>query len=283
MHCYVELAKPRLTALALVAALVGFLMASYGPIDWVRALVMLAGSALVGAGGNALNQWYERDTDALMRRTAMRPLPTRRLQPARALAFGVASSVIGVAVLAVFVNALAALLAAITCISYVGLYTPMKRSSALCTLVGAVPGAMPPLIGWAAARGSLSLEAWMLFAIVFLWQLPHFLAIAWLYQDDYAHGGLKMLPLVDFGETRTARQIVLYSVALLPASLLPVMIGLSGRVYFWSALIVGLWFIATALLAAWLRTRVAARRLFISSISYLPLVMVMMVADKGVW
>jgi len=176
---------------------------------------------------------------------------------------------------------LAAGLGVLTLISYVGIYTPLKRITPLCTLVGAVPGAMPPLIGWAAAVGALSVEAWILCAVLFLWQLPHFLAIAWMYRDDYAAAGFRMLPVIDAEGSRTGRQMVLYALALLPASLLPTLVGLSGPVYFCAALAVGAWFVALALLAAWSKSLASARRLFLGSIGYLPLMLLLMVLDRG--
>ncbi len=277
---FLELTKPRLTAMALVATLVGFLMASRGQVDWLRAAIVVLGAALVGGGGNALNQWYERDVDALMRRTQMRPLPTQRLAPRDALIFGLALSVAGVAIFAVAINALTACLAAATVVSYVCCYTPLKRVTSLCTLVGAVPGALPPLIGWAGACGSLGAQAWMLFGILFLWQLPHFLAIAWVYRDDYERAGFRMAPSFGLGEWGTARQMVVYTLALLTASLLPTIAGLNGPIYFAGAFAVGVWFVAAAVTAASSRSDASARRLFLSSIAYLPVLFVFMLVDR---
>ncbi len=279
---FVELTKPRLTALAVMATMVGFVMASGRPCAWSTLLITVIGAAFVGGGGNAMNEWYERDADARMRRTQMRPLPTKRLTPLEAEWFAIILSLVGVAVLWL-AHPLAAWLGVVTWISYVAIYTPLKRVTALCTLVGAVPGALPPLIGWAAARGEISLGGVVLFAILFLWQLPHFLAIAWMYQDDYARAGFRMLPLIDFGQDSTARQVVLYSIALLPASLVPTMIGLSGSRYFYATLIIGLWFIKTAVVAAWRRSPASARQLFLGSIGYLPIVLSAMVLDRGLW
>jgi len=277
---YFELTKPRLTALALLTTAAGFLIGAVWPLDLGLLIQTLVGAALVGAGANALNQWAERDADALMRRTKSRPLPSGRLKPIEALVFGLVASGCGIAALTLWVNRLTALLALMILVSYVGIYTPLKRKTALCTLAGAIPGAMPPLIGWAAARGALSLEAWVLFAIVFFWQLPHFLAIAWLYRDDYARAGFQMLPVLDPDGTSTARQMVLYGLALLPTSLLPTMLGVAGPLYFAGALGVGVWFLMTTLLAARSRSHALANRLFLASVGYLPVVLVLMVVDK---
>ncbi|MBI3087325.1 MAG: protoheme IX farnesyltransferase [Candidatus Omnitrophica bacterium] len=277
---YLELTKPRLTALALIAAGVGFFMGARHPLDGWPFISTLLGAALVGGGGNALNQWMERDADALMRRTQRRPLPTNRLQPAEARRFGILLSVLGVVVLSMTTHALSAALAALTLASYLGAYTPLKRRTPLCTLVGAVPGASPPLIGWAAARGSLSLDAWVLFAILFLWQLPHFLAIAWVHRDDYARAGFRMLPVLDPDGASTARQMVLYGAALLPISLLPTVLGTAGAVYFVGAGAVGLWFVAMTVAAARARSETVSQRLFLASVSYLPVVLGLMVLDR---
>ncbi len=277
---YLELTKPRLTALALLAAGVGFLMGTSGPVNVMRLVTLLIGSALVGGGANALNQWMERDADALMRRTQSRPLPTGRLGPAQALLFGLALVAGGIVALALWVNGLAAALAALTVCLYVGVYTPMKRVTSLCTLLGAIPGAMPPLMGWAAARASLSLEAWVLFALLFVWQLPHFLAIALAHREEYARAGFRMLPVVDPDGASTARQILLYGLALLPISLLPTLLGVTGAWYFLGAAILGVWFIGMAISAVRVRSTAIAHRLFLASIGYLPALLTLMVIDK---
>jgi len=277
---YLALTKPRLTLLALLATGVGFLMGSVGTFDWWRFLWTFLGAALVGAGGNTLNQWLERDADALMQRTRLRPLPAGRLQPVEALVAGVVASGLGLVILGHLVNALASTLAGLTLLTYVGLYTPLKRTTALCTLVGAIPGAMPPLIGWAGARGSLSLEAWVLFAMLFLWQLPHFLAIAWVHREDYARAGFQMLPIVDPDGASTARQIVLYGLALVVISLLPTVLGVAGPLYFVGAATAGLWFLSSAVSAARHRSCAVAHRLFLTSVGYLPAVLSLLVLDK---
>ena len=278
---YLGLTKPRLTALALVATGVGFGMGSASPLDCLRFPPPLVGAALVGAGAGALNQWAERDADALMRRTQLRPLPAGRLSPIDALWFGLVASGLGVGVLWLLVNCVAGLLAVVTLVTYLGLYTPLKRKTSVCTLIGAIPGAMPPLIGWAAARGELGLEAWLLFAILFLWQLPHFLAIALVHRDDYARAGFRILPVVDEEGSSTTRQMVLYALALLPVSLLPTMVGLTGACYFVGAFGAGLWLLASALTTARWRSRDAAMRQFLVSVGYLPMVLFLMVLDKA--
>ena len=243
---FVELTKPRITFLVLVTTAVGYALgvgASFHPAVFVALLV---GTALVSGGASALNQWAERDADARMTRTASRPLPSGRLAPADALVFGLAISALGLVVLAGAVNRLSATLALVSISSYVLAYTPLKRVTSLCTVVGAVPGAIPPMIGWAAARGSLDREAWALFAVLFLWQLPHFLSIAWIYRDDYARAGFPMLPVIEPDGMSTGRQSIVYAAALVPLSLAPTLIGLAGRLYFAGALVLGLAFLYLA-------------------------------------
>jgi len=276
---YIALTKPRLTLLAVVSAVVGFLMAARPPA-WGLLLQTLIGSALVGAGANALNQWLERDADALMRRTQHRPLPAGRLSPRAARTFGWACSALGVAWLALTTTPLAGALGLLTIAIYVGVYTPLKRVTSLCTLAGAVPGALPPLIGWAAASGTLSAGAWALFAILFLWQLPHFLALAWIHREDYARAGFRMLPVLDPDGAITGRQMVLYGLALIPASLFPTILGVAGPYYFFGAALAGLWFLSVTVMAACRPSSALAGRVFTASISYLPVVLGLMVIDR---
>ncbi len=278
---YLELTKPRLTALALVTAAVGYALGARHSMDWGRVGAMLLGAALAGGGANALNQWWERDADALMNRTKSRPLPAGRLAPPSALAFGLAMAALGCGWLALTVNGLTAWLAALTVSSYVLIYTPLKRRTSLCTLAGAIPGALPPLIGWAAARGALPPAAWLVGAIVFLWQLPHFLAIAWVYREEYAKAGFRMLPVVEPDGLSTARQMVLYAAALLVTSLLPVAYGLAGLWYFLGALAAGIWLCAVTISAARTRSPAVATRLFLTSVGYLPILLSLLVADRG--
>ena len=278
---YYELTKPRMNFLVLVTAALGFYMAARGWGQWATFLHAMLGTFLTAGGAAALNQYLERDLDARMPRTANRPLPAGRVGPVEALAFGVALTAAGVLYLALLVNPLTAALGAITLGTYVFLYTPMKRWTTLCTIVGAVPGAIPPMMGWTAAAGELSPPAWALFGILFFWQLPHFLAIAILYRDDYAAGGFKMLPVVDEGLSFTGRQIVLWGLALIPVSLTPVMMGMAGATYFAAAVVLGLGFWAAGIRCAATRgERADARRLFFVSIIYLPLLVAVMVGDK---
>jgi protoheme IX farnesyltransferase len=277
---YFELTKPRLTILAVLATWVGARMAVQGSLPPSVLWGALLGAALVGGGGNALNEWLEAEPDAQMARTRSRPLPSGRVSSVGALLFGGACSVVGVAVLFWSVNPLTGWLGLATLVSYVGLYTPLKRVTSLCTLVGAIPGAMPPLIGWAAARGSLALEAWVLFALVFVWQLPHFLAIGWVHRADYARAGFRILSVVDPEGCSTARHMVLYGVALLPISVLPAVLKLSGPFYCFGAIAVGAWFLSTAVIAARARALAPASRVFLASLGYLPTVLLLLVLDR---
>ncbi len=280
LGAYWQLTKPRVTMMALLTTAVGFLMGSTVFTDTWRLLPTLFGAWLVGGGASALNQWYEREADVLMERTKGRPLPSGRLQPRAALIFGTASVVTGLISLWFLTNQMATWCALMTAVIYVGVYTPMKRRSSFCTLVGAIPGALPPLIGWTAASGTFSLEAWVLFAILFLWQLPHFLAIAWVHQEDYRQAGFRMLPVIDPSGESTARQMVVYGLALLLTSLFPTILGITGPIYFVAAFILGSWLLLTTLKAAPRPSSVVAHHLFFASVGYLPLVLFVMVVDK---
>lgn len=277
---YLELTKPRVTLMVVLTMAFGFYLGSSGAMDWVKLVHALLGTALVAGGTSALNQYWEREIDAKMLRTKNRPLPTGRLRPAEALAFSVAISMIGILQLLIMVNALTALLAATTLISYVFLYTPLKQKNSLSTIVGAIPGALPPLGGWTAARNALSVEGWILFAILFIWQLPHFLAIAWIYRDDYRRGGLPMLTVVDPGGDSAGRQIISNCLALLPVSLLPTLVGMAGRLYFVGALALSLFFLGCGIAVMRYRTNVTVRRLLHASLLYLPLLLALMALDK---
>lgn len=267
---WLELTKPRITMMVVFTALVGFVTAASGSPWTGLLLAALVGTGLVAGGASAINQVLERDTDALMHRTRTRPIPAGRIRAGEASLFGALLTVAGLALLATLAGSLAALVALSTWASYLFLYTPLKRRSHLATLVGAVPGALPPVIGWAAASGRLEPGAFILFAIVFLWQIPHFLAIAWLYRDDYERGGLKVLPVIDREGRLTGRQAVLHSVALLVVSLAPVAAGLGGPLYLAGALVLGVGLTAAALQLARVRSLVAARYLFLASVLYLP-------------
>lgn len=277
---YYELTKPRMNALVVVTTAVGYYMAASGWSDWARLIHTIVGTALTAAGASVLNQYVERDLDAKMPRTAVRPLPAGRVSPVEALGLGVMLSAVGVLYLVTLVNPLAAMLAVLTLGTYVFLYTPLKTRTSLCTVAGAVPGAIPPMIGFAAVHGVLTPGAWALFGILFIWQLPHFLAIAILYRDDYARGGMKMLPVIDPGGAITGRQIVLWSLALIPVSLVPSVVGLAGVAYFAAAALLGIAFLAFAVRCALTGSRADARRLFLASIIYLPVLLGMMMASK---
>jgi protoheme IX farnesyltransferase len=275
-----ELTKPGITGLVLVTTVVGFYLATPGSPDPLLALHALFGTGLLAAGTNALNQFAERDIDAGMKRTRDRPLPAGRLSPAAALVFSAGISLVGAVHLALFVNPLTAVLGATALVIYIFVYTPLKRVTPLCTVVGAVPGAIPPMMGWTAVRGELDLAALVLFGIVFLWQMPHFYAIAWLYRQDYARAGFPMLPVVEGGDERTARQIVIYTAALLAVSMLTTVLGLTGALYLFGSISLGLAFLGLGVSLAVQRDGVGARRLFFGSIVYLPVLLVLMVVDK---
>jgi protoheme IX farnesyltransferase len=277
---YADLFKARLTFLVLLTTLVGFYLGFRGSVNYLLMLHALAGTALIAAGASALNQLIERDYDSKMRRTQNRPLPSGRLQPQTVLIVGSSCAVIGLVYLALAVNPITALLGACSFISYVFIYTPLKRVTWLNTAVGAIPGALPPLMGWTAARGELTSEGWALFAILAFWQLPHFLAIAWIYRDEYAKAGFQMLPVIDPQGHRTARQAVSHTLGLLPISLCPYLFKLTGTIYLAGALILGLAFIWFAIQFARQLTIARARQLFYVSILYLPLLLVLMVLDK---
>lgn len=273
-----ELSKARLSFLVLMTTLVGFLLGWRGPMDYTLLAATLLGTALSAAGASALNQWLERDLDALMSRTSDRPLPARRMHPSDALLFGLLASGSGVAILAFFANPLTAILAGLTIIIYAALYTPLKRLTELNTLVGAIPGALPPLLGWTAATDHMGLGGWILFLILWFWQMPHFLAIAWLYRDQYAAAGFKMLSTRDPEGWLTALQALVYSVALLAISLLPGLIGMASPYYFFAALALGAVMIYLSVIFLRNKTNASARHLFFASIIYLPLLLGALIA-----
>jgi heme o synthase len=277
---FADLFKARLTFLVLLTTLVGFYLGSKGSLDGVLMAHTVLGTALVAAGASALNQLWERRFDACMRRTQSRPLPSGRLQPGTVLRLGWAAAGVGLVYLALVVNLETSLIGAATLFIYVFVYTPLKRVTWLNTAVGAVPGGLPPLMGWVAARGHLTAEGWVLFGILALWQIPHFMAIAWIYRDEYAKAGFKMLPVLDPDGSRTGRQAVIHTLALLPVSLAPVWLNLTGRVYFAGVLVLGLAFIVCAVQFSRHLTLSGARRLFYVSIIYLPLLLSLMVLDK---
>lgn len=282
MKNYIELTKPRITWLILMSTAVGYYFGLRG--GEFRLLVLfhaLLGTGLLASGTATLNEWYEREADARMRRTCGRPIPSGRVSPTGALVFGILLSIAGFLDLVLAVNLVSALWGIATLASYLFLYTPLKQRTPHATTVGAFPGAMPPLIGFAAAAGSLTAEAWILFAILFLWQFPHFLSIAWMYREDYGRAGIKMLPVVEPDGRATARQIVLCSVLLIPASLAPSFIGMTGRVYLFAALALGLVFLYASVRVAFDRTAAQARRVLLASVVYLPVLYGFLVFDRS--
>jgi protoheme IX farnesyltransferase len=278
---FVALTKPRVVVMVLLTTFVGYYLAATDLTDYARLVHTLVGTALAAAGTLALNQFLEREVDGQMLRTRGRPLPDGRLQPAAALVFGALITVSGVSYLALAVGTRCAAVTAATALLYLFAYTPLKRVSPLCMVIGAVPGALPPVTGWVAARGDLAPGAGVLFAILFLWQLPHTLAIARLYRDDYARAGIQVLPVVDPLGASTERQIVAGCLALLAVGLLPTLVGLAGPLYFFGALGLGAMFLACGLAQAVAPSAVAARRLLLASVLYLPLLLALMALDKA--
>ena len=277
---YIQLTKPRITFLVVLTTLIGFLMALRGSTDLFLLLNTLMGTALVAMGASALNMVLEWEADGRMRRTESRPIPSGRLGIPQSIAFGGAISIVGIIQLLLFVNLLTSLLATLTLGLYLFAYTPLKRRTSLCTLIGAVPGAIPPVMGWTAVTGSISFQAWWLFAILFLWQLPHFLSIAWLYREDYARGGFPMLPVLDPEGVRTSRHIILETLALMAVSLMPSLFGMTGSVYMAGALLLGGGFLIMSLRLSRSKSNAAARRLLLTSVIYLPLLLTLMVLDR---
>lgn len=279
---FYELTKPRMNFLVVITTMVGYYMAGRDKHDWPLLLSALVGTALTAAGASVLNMYIERDLDKNMPRTRNRPLPAGRVQPIEALAYGVGLSITGVTVLSFFVNPLTAILGATTLLTYLFVYTPMKRFTSLNTVVGAIPGAIPPMMGWTAATGVLSIEAIALFAILFIWQMPHFLAIAIMYKNDYAAGGFVMLPNEDNENlSMTTRQILLYGLAMIPVSIVPSMVGLCGPAYFTAAVLLGIAYLTFGVSVAATRSRTDAKKLFFASIIYLPLLLAAMMFDRA--
>ena len=279
MKDYIELTKPRITWLIVMSTAIGYYFGHSGAWSIWQVAHTLFGTALVASGTAALNQWYERDADRHMRRTQARPLPAGRLQPHQALLFGIALALVGGLELGLFVNWLTAALGITTLAMYLFVYTPLKQKTWWSTTVGAIPGAMPPLIGYAAAANGLRAEAYVLGAILFLWQFPHFYAIAWMYREDYSRAGICMLPVVEPDGESTARQILLYSVLLIPISLLPKWMGMTGSIYLVGALALGLFFLYSGIRVSMERTKVRARGVLLASVVYLPVLYVLMVLD----
>ncbi len=276
---YLELTKPRVTVMIFLVTIAAFRLGSPAQTDGWRLLWTVAGVGLLAGGIFSLNQYIERDIDAVMRRTGMRPLPRGELKPREALRFGLALTILGVAMLGLLVNALSALLAVFTLVGYLFVYTPLKTRTPYCTLAGAFPGAMPPLLGWAAARGQMGVEAWALFAVLFFWQFPHFHAIARLYREDYERAGVRMLPVIEASGNRTGWQILLTALLLVPASVAPALLGLTGSLYLGGAVLLSLWFLYYGVQSFRVASPRQAQRLLGASIVYLPALFLLMVLD----
>ena len=280
VHAYVALTKPDVSFLVLITTAAGYYMGAGEPVNWLHMLHTIFGTMLIAGGTAALNHYIERDSDRLMRRTVTRPLPSGVLKPRQALTYGIALSIAGALYLYFAAGFLPAALGAATCLSYLLAYTPLKKRTVWATFIGAFPGAIPPMIGWAAATGRLDLGAWLLFAILFFWQFPHFHAIAWMYREDYARAGILMLPVVDPEGKRTFRQIVVTAVALIGVSLLPAIAGLAGMVYFFGALALSVGLLQVCLWAASAKTNLRAKWLMHATVLHIPLLLALMVYDK---
>jgi protoheme IX farnesyltransferase len=280
LNAFYELTKPRITFLIVLMAAAGFVLGTPNRINFVMLTHTIIGITLLCSGVSTLNQYIERQLDGLMRRTASRPLPARKLTAMQALLFGVGLCFLAELYLAVLVNPLTAALGITVIISYVFLYTPLKTRTSFSTIIGAFPGAMPPLMGWTAASNELHIGAVVLFAIQFFWQFPHFLAIAWMYREDYARAGIKMLPVLEDDGSITARQMILYTLTLIPVSLLPTLMGFAGLIYFVGALVLGLLFLACSFRVAMTKSRQDAKRLLMASVFYLPILFVLMILNQ---
>jgi protoheme IX farnesyltransferase len=277
---YLALTKPDVSFLVVMTTVAGYALGTRGPLDWLRMAHTVFGTTLIAAGTSALNHYFERDTDALMRRTASRPLPSGQLSPREAFWFALLLLGFGTLYLALATNALATLLGVATSVLYLCAYTPLKRRTTLATFVGAFPGAVPPLIGWAAARGTLNIEAWFLYAVLFLWQFPHFDAIAWVYREDYKRAGIQMLPVVDPEGRRTFREILITAALLVPISLLPAVTGLAGARYFFGAVVLGIMLVEVCLWAAASKTNFRAKWLMHATVLHLPVLLGLLIYDK---
>lgn len=277
---YLALTKPDVSFLVVLTTAAGFYMGSRGPLDIAHLAHTVFATTLLAAGTSALNQYVERGVDAKMRRTASRPLPSGQVRPAEALWLGVGLAVVGAFYLLLASGALACFLGVFTCLSYLGIYTPLKSRTTWATFVGAFPGAIPPMIGWVAATGSLSKGAWLLFAILFLWQFPHFDAIAWIYREDYSRAGVRMLPVVDRTGARTFRQILFTAAVLVPASLLPAIVGLAGVRYFFGALVLSMLLVQVCLWAAASKSNLRAKWLMHATVAHIPVLLGLMMFDK---
>jgi protoheme IX farnesyltransferase len=284
IKAYLELTKPRITWLILMSTGIGFifgLAAAPGAFSWLTLFHTLCGTALIASGTAALNQWFESDADANMQRTRQRPIPSGRVRRTSALFFAVALSVLGFVQLTALVNPLTGALGLFTLASYIGIYTPMKRRSPHATTIGAIPGAMPPLIGFAASAGSLTWGAAALFAILFVWQFPHFYAIAWMYREDYGRAGIRMLPVVEPDGESTSRRILGFLVLLIPVSLAPTLLGMTGTIYLTGAILLGLYFLRSGVQVFRDRSLLRARAVLLASVLYLPALYGLMLLDRA--
>jgi protoheme IX farnesyltransferase len=277
---YIALTKPRITWLILMSTGVGYFFGARGGWHWLTLIHTIIGTGLIASGTAALNQWYERAADAKMKRTQMRPLPSGRISATNALVFAILISVAGFIELFLAVNALTGWLGLFTLLSYLFVYTPLKQRSPHSTTIGAIPGAMPPLIGYAAASGTLTWDAWILFAILFVWQFPHFYAIAWMYREDYERAGIRMLPVVEPDGESTARRILLYSLILIPISMVPKFLSMTGNLYLVGAVALGLLFLYAAVRVSFDRSRLQARRVLLASVIYLPVLYGLMLFSR---
>ena len=280
LSAYFELTKPRIAFMLVLTAAAGFYLGSDKGFNWMLFTNSMFGIAILAFGVATLNQYIERDTDALMERTAKRPLPSGRLSANEALIFGSLLTIFSEIYLAYFVNGLTAILGLVVIVGYVFLYTPLKTKTSASTAIGALPGALPPLMGFTAAANEITLSAWVLFAMLFLWQFPHFLAIAWMYREEYAKAGILMLPVVEPSGKLTMRQIVMFTIMLLPVSLAPFFFGISGPIFLTAAIVLGILFLIASIQAARAKTNEKAKRLLLASVIYLPLLFIFMVADK---
>jgi len=281
LSAYVALTKPDVSFLVLMTTGAGFYMGARGPMPWLHVLHVIFGTMMIAAGTAALNHYIERESDRYMRRTASRPLPTGRLSPREALAFGIVLSIIGAIDLYIAAGYLPCILGLFTCLSYLLAYTPLKKRTTWATFIGAIPGAIPPMIGWTAATGRLDAGAWLLFLILFVWQFPHFHAISWMYREDYARAGILMLPVVDDKQgTRTFRQIILYAAGLVAVSLLPSVMGFTGVLYFFGALVTCTALVQVCLWASSSRTNVRAKWLMHATVLHIPILLGLMMYDK---
>jgi len=280
LGAYIALTKPEVSLLVLMTTGAGFYMGARGPIPWLHMLHVIFGTMMIAAGTAALNHYIERESDRFMRRTASRPLPTGQLTPAEALRFGLGLALAGAVDLYYSAGSIACLLGVFTSLSYLLAYTPLKKRTVWATFIGAIPGAIPPMIGWTAATGKLGTGAWLLFAILFLWQFPHFHAISWMYREDYARAGILMLPVVDKDGTRTFRQIVLYAASLVAVSLLPAIMGFAGMLYFFGALVTCTGLVQVCLWAASAKTNTRAKWLMHATVLHIPILLGLMMYDK---